>query len=423
MAKITYLNKVNNTTSALPTINKAGADEFNEIKTSVNALYCMITSDGQEIIVQTESDLPAAVNGYHQIPANTVLNFKVQSLTLTNGLEFLGLAMIKGSSSETTFLNGAISNQSFIKTAFSLPIQNISFTVNGVGSSIFEINTDGIGKAFDWLFINTFGDAKIGNIGTTSNMTLFSCAFFNTGSGFTFNGTIATIAISQCLFSGMTTALEISATAVVTRRFRIIYSSLVVFGGNIGINVNVAAGMPVSSYILDHVNFSGGSTYLVGVQFDDNKSLFDDCVGIPNSASIGALYMQDNTVPTSIPVINTYYKVLGTTIPLDINQRFTHSNNRLTYVGAIEEVFSISGTISATSGNNNVVQVTIFENGIASVGFDSKGTAGNSGRAESLPFFWIGKLAQGDFLELFVRNLTSTTNIIAESLFYSVKQL
>jgi len=39
MAKITYTDKVDNTTNALPDINKVKAADLNEIKTSVNALY------------------------------------------------------------------------------------------------------------------------------------------------------------------------------------------------------------------------------------------------------------------------------------------------------------------------------------------------------------------------------------------------
>lgn len=39
MAKITYTDKVNNTTSELPSINKVGAADLNEIKNSVNAIY------------------------------------------------------------------------------------------------------------------------------------------------------------------------------------------------------------------------------------------------------------------------------------------------------------------------------------------------------------------------------------------------
>jgi len=39
MAKITYTNKTDNQTSALPAINKVTAADLNEIKTSVNAAY------------------------------------------------------------------------------------------------------------------------------------------------------------------------------------------------------------------------------------------------------------------------------------------------------------------------------------------------------------------------------------------------
>jgi len=421
MAKITYTDKEDNTTSSLPAIKKARAADFNEIKTSVNVLYDFVESNGQELIIQTEDDLPAVVNGYHQIPANTVLNFKALSIDLVDGLEFLGNAMIKGSSSETTFLNGTIENQSFIKTAFSLPIQNISITVNGDGASIFEIDGDGVNNAHDWYFMNTFGNADIGTITNTSNFVVFGCAFFNSGAGFSYDGTIGTISFNQCLFSGMTKSIELTATAVVTRRFRVIYSSIVALNGNTGIIVSASATIPVNAYILDTVNFSGSGTYISGIDFTSNKALFTNNIGIINSREISQYGMTGNAIATVVAESGVAYKVLGNTVSGVLTSKFVNTNNRATYIGTIEKVFAISATLSVQSGNNHQIGIYVAKNGALLSESEIYITTNAAGRAESAAVQAIAVLGTDDYIEIFVENDTQATNITVTELNVIVK--
>lgn len=83
MAKITYTNKTDNQTSALPAINKVTAADLNEIKTSVNAAYDKFggfadyedaTTSGTPInlTANTWTDLTndkAGVNTYSHLPS------------------------------------------------------------------------------------------------------------------------------------------------------------------------------------------------------------------------------------------------------------------------------------------------------------------------------------------------------------------
>ncbi len=78
----------------------------------------------------------------------------------------------------------------------------------------------------------------------------------------------------------------------------------------------VATGQLISSLdyeVLDTVNFSGGGTYLAGLNHTSNDSLFINCTNITNTAVNGQLYMQGNATATVVSATNTFYKVLGTT--------------------------------------------------------------------------------------------------------------
>ena len=376
-----------------------------------------IMLDGNEIIVSAESPISKeleVIDGYYQVPDKTALSFQGDG-TLDYGLKFLGNGMIRGSSSETTFVSATI-DQPLIKSDFSLPIQNISFVVTGSGQKIFELGGNGVNNAHDWYFLNLYGDADFGTIGDVSNWLIFGCAFFNTGNGIVIDGTMGTGAINQSILSGQSTVLTITENATITRRFRATYSSII--APTNGLNVSTSASIPVEGYILDTINFAGGGNFIIGVQHDDNKSKFSECRGIKNSSSVGGLYMQNNATPTAIPQATTYYKITGTTTALAENQKFDVSNNRVTYKGALSNTFELRGTATVTGNANNVIGVSVFKNGLESTGFEVRSTLNSGGRAENVAFFWVGELQQDDYLELYIENYTGANAITVVDLFY-----
>ncbi len=374
-----------------------------------------------EILVMSESDLPTPVNGYHKIPADTVLNFK-GNITLENGLEFLGNGMIKGTSSETSYIISNI-DTSLIKSAYSLPIQNISFTTNGEGA-LFELDGNGVDNAHDWYFVNFYGTSDLGTITDVSNWLIFGCAIFSSGNGFVFDGALGTGAISQCLFSGnYSTAITITEDATISRRFRTIYSSFIIASTKKGFDVSQSATIPVEGYILDSINFSGSGTYITGVTSGDNKARFQNCRGITNTASVGTLYMQQNATATVISQTLTYYKIAGTTTASSTNQRFNHANNRLTYVGAFSETFELKGTATLSGSANNEIGIVVFKNGQEASEFEVRSTLNTGGRAENISFFWVGTLSQNDYVEIYIENYTASSNVTVEDLVYIVNIL
>lgn len=399
--------------------SKGSALSWVEMDGNLNLLF---TPQEYIIYVNELADLGSPSGGIYTLLAG-------KTYVITTDIDLIGGRIVAGGVCNLFGLSSEVSSLTstglgvgvpMITSEYTIVIENI--TLKDVDTCL-SINGNSRIVALDWENVNFSGIPNIGVINTCDNF-IYDTGAFLSAQGLKFTGTVGTIGINNSLFVGTGSAgniIELDSNAVVTRRFRIIYSSMVAISSTVALNVNTGATIPTESYILDTINFSGGGNYISGVQYDDNKALFEKCKGITNSAKIGGLYIQDNITATTVSEVETYYKIAGTTTPLSINQKFTHSNNRLTYVGAISEVFSLSGTTSLISGNNNIIGVVIFKNGVETVGFESRGTANAGGRAENISFFWTGELQQNDYIELFCENYTSATNITAESIFYSLK--
>ena len=213
------------------------------------------------------------------------------------------------------------------------------------------------------------------------------------------------------------------AGCTITRRFRLIYSSVIAFGSSVGINVNASATIPTEGYILDTINFSGGGTYLSGVSYTDNKTRFVNSKGIENTAEIGNYYMTNNTTVTTISTVNTPVKALGTTTANAINQKFNHTDNRLTYVGALLRDFQVTATISLKSVVNKVIGVYVAKNGVVIPSSEMFSTTNGNGRSESITCQTILELNENDYVEIWVENSSNSANITVEHLNVICKSL
>lgn len=361
------------------------------------------------IVAESIADLPAPAGDAIQIASGTTI-FVPSVLDLDiYRLAFAPDCCILGSSSETSKIISKLGNNVALITASgSLPIENISLEVQSLNVGdipyIFELNGSGeVGAALDWKSVNCI-NSKIGNIQNYSNFVAFLCAFIETKNGFVFDGTFDSIVFSNCIFRASAssgTHIKVEPTASINRRIRIVDTPIIALSGSTAIDVSTSAAIPIEGYILRYVNFSGGGNYIVGVQHNDNKSVFYECRGVVNSANIASFYMEGNNVSTSIPTANTYVKLNGTTIAGDYVQRFTLSNNRATYVGAIPRYFSITSITSINSNSNNNILTKIAKNGILLNGSRGSATASASGRSENISGQVVVLLNNGDYIEVF----------------------
>jgi hypothetical protein len=330
--------------------------------------------------------------------------------------------LIGGSSENCRIKSTGLTGEALITSNYSLPIRNITIEAE----IALDLEGDGVTTALDWFGVNFTDCATVGTIKDYANVIMTDSAFLNSG-GLTFDGSIGTIGFSQCLFNcnASNTVFILPATLTVTRRFRIIYSSFIVLSGETGINVNASATIPTESYMLDTVNFSGGGSYLTGINHTSNDALFTNCINITNTSVNGQLYMQGNATATTVSLTNTFYKVAGTTTPSTDNSKFTHANNRLTCDAIINRKYLIQCTLSFTSGNANVCEFGFYDSQLNEIRIPSKtkSTANTAGRAENVSLSCIVNMNKDDYLEVHCANTSATTNITVDQMNFIITEI
>jgi hypothetical protein len=374
------------------------------------------------VFVSDKSDLPSAVSGVITLVSGYTYFFTTE-VDLTGDRLVCGInTTILGTSSENSKIKSTgLVGTALITSNYSLPIRNIAIEAN----IALNLNGDGVTTALDWFGINFTNCPTIGTISNYSNFIMQDSGFLNSG-GLTFSGTIGTIGFTQCLFDNYanTTAITISSGCTISRRFRIIYSSFVTSAGETSLNVSTSATIPTEGYILDTINFAGGGTYNTGVQYNDNKSLFVNCKGINNSAELANYYMLNNATVTNVISSATPLKIAGTTTANAVNQKFTHTNNRATYIGAIARSFKITSTISVTSTSaNDQIGFYVAKNGVILPESELYITTNTNARAESIAIQTITPLTLNDYIEIWTENNSDASdvtvtymNVIIESL-------
>lgn len=387
------------------------------LQNQIDDIYLKLP-DPEFKFVNNKNDFPTPVNGVITLENNATY-FITKTIDLTGDRLVAGInTTIIGGSSENCFLisTGLDANTALITSNYSLPMRNFSIT-HGTA-----LNLDGTGNptaALDWFGVNFTDCANVGMIKTYSNFIMSDCALLNSAN-MTFDGTIGTVGFVNCLFSGRAgqTTLNFPSTLTITRRIRAIYSSFVAFGGATAIYLDPSAVVPVESYILDTINFSGNATYTGGITYVDNKSFFSNCKGVINSSQIGQMYYSNNTVQNPIATTNVFEKVLGTTTAGSINQKFSHANNRLTYTGGLARAFKVTAFASANAVQTNAttILIRIAKNGVTIPESEAQSTTSATGRNESFPSQAIVEMTTNDFIEIFIANATNANSLLVTEL-------
>lgn len=376
--------------------------------------------------VSTINDLPPADgSGIRQLADDTAYEF-LQAVALPSGERLVAPAAascaIRGTSSETASLSGSgLGGSALITATATMVIQNISITATGGPAVDIDGSVQkGLGEnvAFDWTATNFVDCAEVGTIRDFSNFVLSESALLNSG-GLTFAGTFDTVAADTCLFDppAATTAISVDNAAAVNRRFRIIYSAFVVLSGETGISLDSNfVSINNETYILDTVSFGGGGTYLVGDDNTSPSSLFSNCTGIANSASVANYYMSNNAAATTISLAGTYVKAAGVTLDGPNVSEFTQTANRATYTGNLTQYYIVTLQAAMTAGNNQQLSIAVAKNGTVISASAMLSTSNGSNRVESIGAQVVLELANGDYFEVWVANNANTTNITVTDL-------
>jgi len=373
------------------------------------------SDSGLTVFVNEPSDFGSPSAGVYTLEDN--VTYIVEAEVDLAGDRLVGGAntTIRGWSSENCRLKSTgLTGTALITSVYTLPMLNLTIEAD------VALDLDGdSSQALDWNGVNFTDCGTIGTIANYNNVIWVNCAVLNS-SGLTFDGTISTMGFDGCIFVGVAgqSTIILPSTLNCTRRFRIIYSAVVSFGGATGIAADAAATIPVESFIFDTVAFSGGATYISGIDRDDDRSLWVNNTGIINTATTGVITMQGNSTATTVGAVNTEYVAAGTTI-LDttVTQKFSMPQNmRLNYDGAISRQFRCTSMLTLTSGNNNQIGVYWGKNGVPVVNSEMYATMDGNGRRENMAIQTVVELAEDDYMEIFVENATGTADITVNDL-------
>jgi hypothetical protein len=329
---------------------------------------------------------------------------------------------IRGWSSENCRIKSTgLGATALITSVYTLPMLNVTIEAD------LALDLDAVAdQALDWNGVNFTNCASVGRIAGYNNVIWVNCGVLNSAN-LTFDGTIGTVGFDGCIFVGIAgqSTIILPATYTATRRFRMIYSAVVAFGGATGIQVDPAATLPVESFILDTVALSGGATYVSGIDQTDARSLWVNNTGVINTATTGVMTMQGNATATTVSATDVEYKAAGITVlDTSVSQKFSMPvDNRLQYDGAINRQFRCTAMLTVTSGNNVQVGVYFGKNGTPIVNSEMYATTDGNGRFENMAVQTVVELTQGDYMEVFVENATNTTDITLADLSAIVEAL
>lgn len=373
--------------------------------------------------VRTLGDLPAPVANAITLPDGTALQFAAGVIDLQgNYLAPVGNLAIVGTSSETTTLKSTGLVGAFIRSSSTLRIRDINFEDFGGVSSLLAL--DGLGtpnKALDWTAVNFTNCSDIGTIGDYANFIYDSGAWLNS-SGMVFDKSMDTVSIETSLVNPGAGSIGIHFlnTCVINRRFRAVFSAFVILPGETGIKIDdVATTFPLNqSFFLLNTSFSGGGTFLDGIDETDNQALIQDTTGIPNSSDVGHFFMIANATATlnSGVAIGVFLKVAGATTDGGSVAKFVQTDNKAEYVGALTSFFDVTIAFTATAGNNNELSFKVAKNGVVIDDSEVIVKANAAGRVESGTTFTVLQLTAADFVEVWCANTTIATDIVVENM-------
>lgn len=379
--------------------------------------------------VSSKDDLPTPVSGVHTLLADHTYFF-LGTVDLMGG-RMVGQfnTCLLGHSSENAFITstGLTAGVALFTTEWTTPIRHVTF---------FDVDTcldiDGTANlpqplALDWTGVNFTNIPNVGLIGTSDNFIYTKGALLGSNN-LRFTGSQGTISIADSLLRGSggpSPIVHIDSGCTVSRRFRIIYSSIIAFGATTALDVDDLAGIPTEGFILDTINFAGGGNYLPSVGTASNKALFSGCKGIVNTAVNGQAYMRNNTTASVITATDTFVKVAGTTTASTDNAKYAHADNRLTNEAEVERKYLIQCSLSFTSGSNNICEFGFYDSKLGAIREPSRtlGTANSSGRLEGLTFSCVVQHSTGDYLEIHCANTTGANNITVEAMNFIVSEI
>ena len=414
--------------NAIPT-PPAGLQVFN---TTDSLLQIYVNSQWQSVSTVKATSNLVYVNSLSDLPApsGSVITLNASKMYIFSGFvnispNYLNLngAGLRGTDPAKDGIMSSVAGGVLRSTGVSVFIENLAVIPLSGSTKGYDF-ADVTGTKFCNLFsgcsvieigISSAGVGQIsGFMAITTNKNYWNCK-----DGIKITGNVGKFASAYNFITGITAGSGIEFLSGLTIDDIDLSNNYFIYTGQTGVKVN--AGAVIGRGRMTTNMYRGVTTYLSGFNSYTPEWEMRQNTYIPNSRAFSSLYMNDNATPTSLPVSSTYYKIAGTSVT-SAQQRFTGSDNRLTYTGKEGITSKILITIGAKAPANNVdFSIAVAKNGIVIPTPNGSMAASAINQSFQLTLATEADIVQGDYLEVFIRkNNGNTSDLIVEELQFRV---
>lgn len=365
--------------------------------------------------VSSLADLPPAVSGIITLDATKIYVVSGMINLSSSAINVNGAALRGNSPAKDGFasnVNGAVLRS----TGKSVEVERLTINTSGSATKAYDF-TDATGAEQCTLngcqVTQSIAGLGVGNLSGFNSISLsgnvWACA-----DGIKMSGATKQFVAAFNQITGLSTGSAFEFLAGGTYDYVEFSDNQFLFTGLTGITL--AAGVVVDRGRLT-VNFFSTPVGTLISGFDSFSAAWEmsQNTRLANSHSYGFIYMNENSTYTTIPAANTYVKVAGATTPVKL-QRFTASaSNRLTYVGRrniTAAMFVVIGGQSPANGTD----IAIARNGVLIPVPNMTQRAVGNNVSFTVSMETEVDLVTGDYIELFIRNVTLTNNILVKDL-------
>ncbi|GCC50476.1 hypothetical protein SanaruYs_06910 [Chryseotalea sanaruensis] len=375
------------------------------------------------VYVYSLADLPSPSGGGITLDANKMYVFSGIVNISPNYLNLNG-AGLRGTDPAKDGVMSSVSGGVLRSTGVSVFLENIAVIPFSAGTKAYDF-TDATGTKYCNLFsgcsVVEIGVASLG-VGQVSGFkaTTIMKNYWSCADGIKVTGTVDKFASAYNFITGIASGGKgIEFLSGLTINDIDLSNNYFIYTGQTGVKVN--AGATIDRGRMTTNMFRGVTTYITGFDSYTPEWEMRQNTNIPNSRAFSSLYMNNNATSTSLPVVSTFYKIAGTTTPLN-EKRFTASNNRLTYNGkdAIAGKILVIIGVKAPS-NNSDFSIAIAKNGTAISIPNGSMAATNANQSFQITLETEVDLNTNDYIEVFIRkNNTNTSSITVEELQFRI---
>lgn len=376
----------------------------------------------KSVLVDSLDDLPAPVGNVITLQADTTytiitnLILGANKLVCQNNVAIIGDSLVNSS-----ITSNLLAGEDVITSPGQIQISTLNFIGLGQGR-LFNLN--GITNPSGGCYVREIRAFTIA-LGTIKNynaLRMDTCVFENNKGGLTIDGSNQKVTLDYLQFLNTVagvTALTFPATYSCVDKTRLLTSVFNSVAGNTSLNVNPGVGVSPESFLLTEANFTGAGTKITGIDSANTKALFTRNSGVRNTYNMAYYFSLGNVTPTVFANTTNFVKVAGISAMQAVSQRFDNAgiDNRAVYVGSITRTFKIATMANLFATTNNItMMMRIAKNGVTIADSEAKVTTGTAGFYENITCVTLQDLNTNDYIEVFLRNSTNTSNITVTDL-------